>query len=85
MSEQANESIQKTFKEAVYGREIYRAPAPKPCPFCGAENDAQICHESEADADCCDVYVAVCTCGVSGPPGGSQLEAAERWNQRRAA
>jgi hypothetical protein len=70
------------FTEGEFGREIYRAPAPLSCPFCASEDGAQVCQMQDADSDCCAVFKAICVCGAEGPPGASQIEAAEQWNRR---
>lgn len=69
------------FTEGEFGREIYRAPAPLACPFCG-EQGAQVMQTKDADAEYSAVFVAICVCGAESPPGASEIEACEQWNRR---
>jgi Lar family restriction alleviation protein len=73
----------KVFTDLMFGRPIYGAPAPLPCPFCGG--DPAIDHAIEATQQNSDVFVPECTdCGSEGPGAASQIEAAMTWNTRQS-
>ena len=75
----------KVFTDFTWGRAIYAAPLPLPCPFCGFDRPS-IEHDVVADHENGDVFIAVCEeCSTKGPLGSSQIEAAEAWNRRSGA
>lgn len=68
------------FTDADTGKEIAGLPSPRPCPFCHATDDAEICLTRDEDLETYHVQCAGCL--GEGPPEGSQLAPAGSWNGR---
>jgi len=69
------------FEDHGFGRVLFGAPPPQPCPFCGGV--PQIAETIPATIEYGSVFAAECSeCFVRGPVADSQIEAAVAWNSR---
>ena len=58
---------------------------PRPCPFCGSGPDQLVVERWTAEDDPDPSFHVECLkCGCNGPQEGTQLEAAQGWNERSA-
>jgi hypothetical protein len=66
------------------GEAIADSPEPQPCPCCGSGADQLGVERSTAEGDPEPRLQVEClNCGCNGPQAGSQLDAAQGWNERK--